>query len=426
MKQLRFSFENRSGHRLAAILDLPMTPTPAAYALFAHCFTCSKNLSAVGRITRSLAHQGLAVMRFDFTGLGDSEGRFSETTFSTNVSDLVDAARYLEANYGPPQLLIGHSMGGTAALCAAVELSPVRAVAIIGSPSDPRHVLNHLKDQLVQIMEQGAADVEISEKTLNIQRQFVEDVEKYELNTIVKNLRKALIILHSPVDDTVAIEHAARIFKAARHPKSFVSLERADHLLTDKRDAQYAGAVICAWANRYLSLFIDQTAGEGQGTTQVIARTGAEGFATDIQVNRHHLIADEPESVGGEDLGPSPYDYLTAGLGACTAMTLRMYADRKGWPLTGTTVRLGHRKIHAGDCSQCETKEGWLDEITREIELEGPLDEEKRSRLLEIADRCPVHRTLHSEISVKTSLVALPPLSQRIDPAVSENHRGKI
>lgn len=404
MRFLKLEFKNARGERLAARLDLPLEEKPLAYALFAHCFTCNKNFNAVFNINRALASEGIAVLRFDFTGLGESEGDFSQTSFRSNVEDLVAAADFLNAEFQAPKLLIGHSLGGAAVLQAASRISSAVAVATIGAPFDPSDIERALGSSRRQIEERGEADVTIAGRTFVIRKQFLDDLEQVNMKQTIGSLNRALIIFHSPGDTVVGIENAGKIFEAARHPKSFVSLDGGDHLLSNRKDSQYTGMVLAAWVRKYLDLPQEEREHRDIADNRVVVRTGKRGYQTEVIANGHRLLADEPLAVGGTDTGPTPYDYLVASLGACTSMTLRMYADRKQWPLESATVRLRHRSLHAEDCQACETKSGKVEVIEREIELEGELDEAQRSRLLEIADRCPVHRTLHSKIEVISSL----------------------
>lgn len=390
-------FPASQGHELAARLDLPAA-APRAYALFAHCFTCSKDSKAAAYISQALAARGIAVLRFDFTGLGMSGGDFADSTFSSNVGDLLAAANYLRAQHQAPQLLIGHSLGGAAVLAAAHDIAEARAVATIGSPYEPKHIEHLLREGKDQILAAGEAQVDIGGRPFTIRKQFLEDLERHDPAKTIGNLRKALLILHSPRDRIVDINNAASIFMAARHPKSFISLDDADHLLGRAEDAAYAAEVLAAWASRYLE------SGEERVPGVRVMEAGHGKFVQDILAGRHRLRADEPESAGGMDSGPSPYELLAAGLGACTAMTIRMYADHKKLPLERITVDLAHEKIHAADCAECETREGRIDRIERVITLEGDLDTEQRARLLEIANKCPVHRTLHSEVYIPTRL----------------------
>jgi putative redox protein len=407
-RHLAVRFPGALGAELAARLDLPPA-APIAYALFAHCFTCSKDTLAAARISAALTERGYGVLRFDFTGLGGSAGDFANTHFSSNVADLVAAADWLRARYQPPRVLIGHSLGGAAVLAAAGRIAEAAAVATIGAPFDPAHVRQLLQPALAQIEAAGEAEVELAGRRFRIRRQFLDDIAQQNSAERIAALRKALLIFHSPRDATVDIENAARIYAAAKHPKSFVSLDDADHLLTRARDAVYVADVLAAWASRYLpaapapaaELTADEPADAG---TVVVRETRDSAYAQTVAAGRHRLRADEPAALGGADSGPSPYDFLLIALGACTSMTLRMYADLKKLPLERVTVRLKHAKIHAEDCADCETRDGKIDRIEREIALDGALDAAQRARLLDIADKCPVHRTLHSEVSVLTRL----------------------
>jgi uncharacterized OsmC-like protein/fermentation-respiration switch protein FrsA (DUF1100 family) len=402
MKFTRLSFKNANGETLAGRLDLPLGGEPDAYAIFAHCFTCSKHTKAVAAVCNALTRRGIAVLRFDFTGLGDSEGNFSDTTFSSNVADLTAAAGYLEEHYAAPKILIGHSFGGTACLKAAVHLPGVKAVVTIGSPFDPAHVKHLLGDAREEIKNSGEASVTLAGRPFRIKQQFLEDLDAADMADVLPKLNRALLVLHSPVDEVVSIDNAAQIFRAARHPKSFISLDTADHMLNRSVDAEYAGGVIAGWAARYIDAQDEKAPAPPEGEHRVTTRIGRHGYRTEILAGGHSLVADEPLNIGGTDSGPTPYDLLVAGLGACTAMTLRMYADRKDWPLEAVTVNLTHKKIDAQNCDSCTTESGNIDQIQRRVQLIGPLDADQRQRLMEIADRCPVHRTLHSEIDVVT------------------------
>ena len=399
----RFQFEGEGGHQLAAALDLP-DREPIAYALFAHCFTCGKDVLAARRIALALAEKGIAVLRFDFTGLGSSEGDFANSTFSSNVADLVHAADHLRATRQAPALLIGHSLGGAAILAAAEKIPEAHAVITIAAPSDPNHVTGMFKDRIEEIRQNGRAEVSLAGRPFPITREFLDDIAEHELMRHVTGLHKALLVMHAPTDDTVGIDNATRIFIAAKHPKSFVSLADADHLLSDKRDTAYAAEVIAAWVSRYIgSTAPAQATSSGEAPRQVVVReTRNSKLQQAVTIGPHRLIADEPVAVGGEDTGPGPYDFLLTALGACTSMTMRLYADRKALPLDRVTVTLRHSKIYAKDCEECETREGMLDQIDRVIGMEGALDADQRKRLLEIADKCPVHRTLTSEIRILT------------------------
>src|SRR6201997_1892520 len=399
----RFQFEGEGGNQLAAALDLPERD-PIAYALFAHCFTCGKDVLAARRIAQALADKGIAVLRFDFTGLGSSEGDFANATFSSNVADLVHAASHLRATRKAPTLLIGHSLGGAAILAAHEKIPEALAVVTIAAPSDPSHVTGLFKDRIEEIRQNGRAQVSLAGRPFPITRAFLDDIVEQELMRHVTGLHKALLVMHAPTDDTVGIDNATRIFVAAKHPKSFVSLADADHLLGDKRDTAYAAEVIAAWANRYIGAGAPaQATASGEEPRQVVVReTRNSKLQQTVLVGPHRLTADEPIKAGGEDTGPGPYDFLLTALGACTSMTMRLYADRKAMPLDRITVTLKHSKIYAKDCEECETREGMLDQIDRVIGMEGALDADQRKRLMEIADKCPVHRTLTSEIRILT------------------------
>jgi len=399
----RFTFPGHAGHDLAARLDLPDGPHLAT-ALFAHCFTCGKDILAARRIAARLAGMGIAVLRFDFTGLGHSGGEFANTDFTSNVDDLAAAAQALGARGMAPALLIGHSLGGAAVLRARSKIESVRAVVTIGAPFDPGHVTRNFADALPRIIEDGVAEVSLGGRPFEIGRQFVEDIARGPLTPAIGSLDAALLILHGPRDAVVGIDNASEIFMAARHPKSFVTLDRADHLLTGADDAEYAAEVIAAWAGRYVALTPPAPPpGVPEGIVRV-SEADPDGFAQDVQAgDRHHAVADEPVAYGGTDRGMSPYGFLAAGLGACTSMTIRMYARRKKWPLTHVAVDVTHDKVHAQDAGGTEAK---IDAFARRIRLEGALDDAQRARLLEIADRCPVHLTLERTSRIETELVA--------------------
>ena len=399
----RFQFTGEGGHQLAASLDLPERE-PVAYALFAHCFTCGKDVLAARRIASALAAKGIAVLRFDFTGLGSSEGDFANSTFSSNVADLVRAADHLRETRKAPTILIGHSLGGAAILAAAGQIPDAKAVVTIAAPSDPAHVTGLFADRLEDIRKQGKVEVSLAGRPFRITRDFLDDIAEHGLMAHVTKLHKALLIMHSPTDDTVGIDNATRLFVAAKHPKSFVSLAGADHLLSERRDAAYVADVIAAWAMRYLAPVVSEAAADlGEAPRMVVVReTRLSKFQQTVSIGPHQMLADEPVAAGGEDTGPGPYDFVLAGLGACTSMTMRMYADRKSLPLERVTVTLRHSRIYADDCADCETRAGMLDRIDRIIAMEGDLDAEQRRKLMEIADKCPVHRTLTSEIHIAT------------------------
>ncbi|MEM8619685.1 MAG: alpha/beta fold hydrolase [Actinomycetota bacterium] len=409
----RITFPGSRGDDLAGRLDLPAGP-PLAYALFAHCFTCSKDIKAASRIAAGLTDQGYAVLRFDFTGLGASDGEFANTNFSTNTDDLLAATAWLREHHRAPQLLIGHSLGGAAVLAIAGRVAEVRAVVTIGAPADPEHVTKSFDCSIEEIDAVGEADVELAGRTFRIRKQFLDDVRNAVVLDDFSSSRRALLVLHSPTDNTVGIENAAMIFEAARHPKSFIALDGADHLLLDPHDAAYAATVIAAFGRRYV---LDQRelAPSPRSSAQVVVAETTQGpFLNHVVVGQHRMLADEPESIGGFDAGPSPYDLLGAALGACTSMTLRMYADRKRLPLDRVTVEVDHGRVHADDCVECAVDEprfsgrtGMIDRFARRITVEGDeLTAEEREQLVRIADKCPVHRTLEASSVIATELAA--------------------
>ncbi len=399
-------FSGSSGEALAARLDTP-SGTPRAYALFAHCFTCSKDIFAAARISEALVDRGFAVLRFDFTGLGASEGEFANTNFSSNVEDLIKAAEYLRQHHAAPEILIGHSLGGAAVLAVAGNIPEVKAVATIGAPADAAHVVHNFGAELDEIEKTGIATVKLAGRDFTIKKQFLDDLKAQSVEKRVAGMGKALLVFHAPRDQVVGIENAAAIFQAAKHPKSFISLDDADHLLSRRSDAVYVADVLSAWALRYISeeastLSLPYPGPEGQVS---VAETGEGKFQAEIVAHTHRLLADEPVSYGGTDTGPSPYDLLSAALGACTTMTLRMYAERKSLGLDRVSVHVRHGKVHAEDCAECgEGREGRVDRFERELVFEGDLDEPVRARLAEIADKCPVHKTLEKSSVVVTTL----------------------
>ncbi|MBC7153674.1 MAG: alpha/beta fold hydrolase [Rhodobacteraceae bacterium] len=401
----KFSFRGHDGGALDARLDLPDGPVMAT-ALFAHCFTCGKDIAAARRIAKRLSVAGLAVLRFDFTGLGHSEGEFENTTFTSNVDDLRAAASALADRGMAPALIIGHSLGGAAVLRAAGQIPSAKAVVTIGAPFDPGHVTHNFGDALEKITSDGVAEVDLGGRPFRIGRDFIEDVGAARLGPDIGALKMALLVMHAPRDTVVGIENATEIFKAAKHPKSFVTLDSADHLISRASDAEYAADVICAWAQRYLDMRRPAPPpGVPEGVVRV-SEADAGGFLQDVMAGpKHHTRADEPETYGGTDRGMTPYQFLAAGLGACTAMTIRMYARRKKWPLAHVQVDVTHEKVHAQDCKDCADNGAKIDAFRREIRLDGDLDEDQRARLTEIADRCPVHRTLEAEARIETVLV---------------------
>jgi putative redox protein len=404
-RTLRLTFTGSLGHELAARLDIPAGGV-RAHALLAHCFTCSKDIVAARRIAARLASLGIAVLRFDFTGLGSSEGEFQSTNFSSNVEDLVLAADHLRAHYRAPAILIGHSLGGAAVLAAAHRIPEAKAVVTIGAPSDVAHVLHQFQAHIEDIERDGVANVTLAGRTFPISRGLVEDARGQVLERHIANLRKALLVMHAPRDQIVGIEHATAIFTAAKHPKSFVSLDSADHLLSDSQDAAYAAEVLAAWASRYVPKGDESQ--EDRHVGVVAAETGAGKFQNAIVAGHHRLLADEPVSAGGLDSGPSPYDYLAAALAACTSMTLRIYADHKQLALGRVTVSVAHGKLPAEHCRDCgeaaEGRTGKIDRFELVITVEGGVDAATAAKLAEIADKCPVHRTLDARSAVVTRI----------------------
>lgn len=400
----RISFTGSLGHELAAKLELP-DGAPRAFALFAHCFTCSKDAVAASRIARALTRSGIAVLRFDFTGLGQSDGDFANSNFSSNIGDLIRAADFLRENFQAPSILIGHSLGGAAVLAAASQIAETAAVVTIGAPADPHHVLHLLGDDLSAIERDGEAELDLGGRPFRIQLQFLRDLEMQPQTKRIAHLGAALLVLHSPVDETVSVDNARIIFDAARHPKSFVAIDGANHLLTDKDDAAYVAAIIGQWASRYaLAPMVEAVAQPAPAEGNVrVSEISADGFAQAITAGLHRFVADEPVPIGS-DTGPSPYEYLLAGLGACTSMTIRMYANRKKWPLEHVSVELSHSRTHSNDCQACDDSTAKLEHVERTITLTGELDDEQRAALLAIADKCPVHRTLHAGVLVSTGL----------------------
>ena len=397
MPTKRLALTNSRGQELSARLELPIHGRAASIAVVAHCFTCSKDLKGLRAIARSMTHVGIGVLRFDFTGLGESGGQFSETTLSSDVDDIVEVAHQVEEQYAPVELLVGHSLGGAAAVLAAEQMDDVRAVTTIGAPSEPVHVKEHFGDSVERILDEGEAIVDIGGREFAVQRKFIEDLQTTHLSDALRDLKRPLLVMHAPRDEIVGVDHARKIFQAARHPKSFISLDEADHLLSDLDHADYVGHLIASWARRYVTTQSVDDWRSDAGSGQNMARTEG-GMRTEVVANGFPLIADEPTEHGGTDTGPKPHDYLSAGLASCMTMTLRLYADRKEWPLDAAVAHVDHRQLEDDDGDR-------LDRFACRIELEGDLDDDQRQRMLEIAGRCPVHRTLESNIEVTTELV---------------------
>jgi uncharacterized OsmC-like protein/fermentation-respiration switch protein FrsA (DUF1100 family) len=399
----RFEFAGGDGQVLSARLHLPAVE-PIACAVFAHCFTCSKDSRAATHISSALAEKGIATLRFDFTGLGESEGEFDGTTFSHNVDDIVAATNALRDTYQAPALLIGHSLGGSAVLAAARQIPEAVGVATIGAPFEPRHVARLFDASVEEIEDTGHAEVDIGGRQFTIRKSFLEDLQKHCNAERIGELKKALVVFHSPQDNVVGIDNARLIYRAARHPKSFISLDGADHLLRRRSDSRYVAEVLAAWASRYLPAQPDEEVPEETPEGEVVVEGKTTGFLQRIRARNLTFPADEPLDNGGTNLGPNPYELLLAGLGACTSMTLKMYAERKEWPLAAVRVTLRHDRVHARDCEDCEKDTGMIDVIDKKLELEGDLSEEQRARLLDIAAKCPVHRTLLNEIKIRSEL----------------------
>ncbi|MGB3591374.1 MAG: bifunctional alpha/beta hydrolase/OsmC family protein [Nonlabens sp.] len=395
-------FKNAAGYELSGRLELPIDQQPHNFAVFAHCFTCGKNFSATRNISRALTTAGFGVLRFDFTGLGNSDGDFSDTNFSGNVDDLLAAIDFLGKNYKAPSLLVGHSLGGAAVIYASAKAQSVKAVATIGAPSDTKHVSHLFADQIEDIESAGEALVQLSGRPFKIKKQFLEDINVQQVTRTLREMRKPILIMHSPQDDTVAIEHAEKLYHAALHPKSFVSLDGADHLLMNKEDSRYVGQVVAGWSSRYLEIPVEE---QLDSSYHVVASLDNETqFTTQVKAGRHYFTADEPEDIGGNDYGPTPYELLSSGLATCTVMTIQMYARRKKWKVVNVECHVNYDKKHATDCTNCEDDSAKIDTFIREIKLEGNLDDKQRQRLLQIADKCPVHRTLHSDTQIITKL----------------------
>jgi putative redox protein len=405
----RITFTGSQGTELAARLDLPALP-PIAFALFAHCFTCSKDVFASSRIAAELTQAGFGVLRFDFTGLGSSDGDFANTSFSSNTEDLRLAAAWLAEHHRGPQLLVGHSLGGAAVLAVATDVASARAVATIGAPSDVGHVKRLFTEhELARIEAEGEASITLAGRQFTIRKQFLDDLAAQQLTTRVATMHRALLVMHSPIDNLVGVEHAAALFAAAKHPKSFVSLDRADHLLARREDAVFAAQMIGTWAKRFVHDESGQAPSPGPTSQVVVSETTQGTYLNHVVAGDHHLFADEPVTSGGFDAGPSPYDLLASALGACTSMTMRLYADRKAIPVKRITVEVAHAKVHADDCAECAATDGGartglVDRFDRRLLFEGDLSQEQRIALLGIADRCPVHRTLEASSTIVTRL----------------------
>ncbi len=402
MPSKKIEFINSNGYKLSAKLELPADGDVNAFAILAHVFTGNKNLSATRHISRSLMQKGIAVLRFDFTGLGESEGEFADTNFSSNIEDILAAAKYLKEHNMAPELLVGHSLGGAAVIFAASQIESIKAVATVGAPSEPEHVTRLLSDKIETIEETGIAHVDIGGRKFTIKKQFLDDLRSQNMFGILKELRKPILVMHSPQDGVVEIENAAKIYHAAYHPKSFISLDGADHMLTKKSDAHYVGELVGSWLVRYIDIPQKE---ELKTDRQVVARLDGEGYTTEIMAGKHGILADESEEVGGNDFGPSPYQLLSSALASCKVMTMHMYARRKKWPLEEAKVHIDYSRRYVEDCDTCEDKGGRIEHFDCIIELEGELTDDQRNRIVEIAGRCPVHKTLEGEIRIESKLL---------------------
>ncbi len=393
----KLEFPNSQGEMLAGSLHMP-TSEVRAFALFAHCFTCSKDVVAASRISRALVAKGIATLRFDFTGLGSSSGDFANTHFSSNLADLVSAADFLKAHYQAPALLIGHSLGGAAVLAAASLIPSARALVTIGAPATAQHVTHLFADKANEIVEKDEALVDLGGRRFTIKRQFLEDIEQYTDTHHISKLDKALLVMHSPLDAVVPISEAAKIYQAAKHPKSFISLDRADHMLSNIEDSSYVADVIAGWGGRYMGESLPEKSRSSVPDKSVRVRERNHIFTCDVETPDHQLTADEPMDFGGHNLGPSPYEFVLSGLGACTVMTLRMVAERESIPMADVHVNLSKQLVSTDNGGKAL-------EIHRQIKLFGDLTDAHRKRLMAVADRCPVHKSLSGEIQIKTESV---------------------
>jgi putative redox protein len=403
MSTIKVTFKNSKSEQIAAEIDFPLDQKPSAYAILAHCFTCSKNFNGVRNVSHGLTQNGIAVLRFDFTGLGESTGDFSDTNFTTNIEDLKAAYQFMEAEYEAPEILLGHSLGGAAVLYAAAELEKVKAIVTIGAPSTPDHVTHLIEDKIPEIKEKGYAKVNLAGREFEIEKHFLESLKRKTIEEVMKGNRgKALLVMHSPQDKVVEIANARRIYESAHHPKSFITLNKADHLLNKKSDAQYAGRIVAEWVKKYVE---EQDKVAVRSKSHVAAELDVEdNFTTYIKAGRHDLVADEPEKVGGDDYGPDPYALIASGLAACTAMTVKMYAQRKGWALTDVKVHIDHSKDHAQDYKEEHDSNSKIDVFDRKIEFIGDLSDEQKRKLLQIANKCPVHKTLKNASTIETTM----------------------
>ncbi len=397
MPRSKIIFNNDKGEPLAALLETPSSP-PSAYALFAHCFTCSKDIAAASRISRALSKKGIATLRFDFTGLGNSDGDFSNTNFSSNIQDLLQAARYMTEQGMAPDILVGHSLGGAAVLAVTPQLASVKAVVTIAAPATGKHIEHLFIDHRDLINERNEAMVDLAGRQFTIKKQFLDDVARYNDTDHIAHLGKALLVFHSPLDQVVSIDEAAKIYRAAKHPKSFITLDKADHLLSKAADAEYVATMISTWVSRYLDLQAKPTQNASKVEPgDVSVREIDHAFTCQIDTVDHQLIGDEPFSVGGLNKGPGPFEFLKASLGLCTVITIRIFAKREDIPLEDVQISL-HQSSGEPDS---DGKRALI--IARKVKLIGKLDDAQRQRLMQVADRCPVHKTLSGEIQITTT-----------------------
>lgn len=405
MKSTRLNIQNSKGFQLQAYLELPANQKPKNYAIFAHCFTCNSTLKPVKNISRALTLHGFGVVRFDFTGLGKSEGEFADSYFSANVDDLLAVSDYMKQHYQAPTLLVGHSLGGAAVIVAASKLASVKAVATIGAPATTEHVKKHFSHHVQEIAAKGDVEVNIGGRPFKISQEFVDDFDKTDLPEITKNLRKPILIMHAPFDKVVGIDNAHQLYQAAHHPKSFISLNDADHLLLESKDSIYVGNMIGTWVQGYFETEDNEMLDiEGE---QLVAHLNLteDNFTTSIQTANHSFNADEPESVGGDDFGPSPYDFLSAALASCTVMTLKIYAERRKWDLQEVYAYITYSRKHSVDLQEDIEKTTKIDHLLKKLKFIGNLDESQKLKLKEIASKCPVHKTLLSDITIETELI---------------------
>ncbi|MCH5598907.1 bifunctional alpha/beta hydrolase/OsmC family protein [Niabella ginsengisoli] len=405
MKKTQLEIINKKGNKLNAHLELPANQKPHSYAIFAHCFTCNSTFETVKNISRTLARYGFGVVRFDFMGLGHSEGDFAESHFSGNVDDLISVSDYLDEHFKAPSLLVGHSLGGAAAIVAASRLQNIKAVATIGAPASVSHAKRLFSEQVKNTEGNEPVEVTIEGRPFKINAEFVKDFDKTDLIDIVKSLRKPILIMHAPHDNSVGIENARELYHHAFHPKSFISLDDADHLLTKSKDSQYVGNMIGTWAQRYFDEVENEMldpAGE-----QLVAHLNVkeDKFTTLMQTRKHSLIADEPASFGGDDLGPAPYDFLSAALASCSVLTVKLYAERKGWDLQEVYSYITYSKKHSDDLMLDVEKPGQIDHLSKKLKFIGDLTDEQRTRLTEVASKCPVHKTLTSKVIIETEQI---------------------